>query len=214
MRGGTRMKAQPTHVIWWLISRASGIVAVVLISLSVLMGLAMAARLLSPAHKRAVVHLHEYVAILSLVAIAVHGLTLLGDTWLKPGLTGITVPFALSYRPVWTGLGLIAGYLALLLGPTFYLRKRVGTRRWRKLHRATTIVWLLAAAHALGSGSDNGTVWLRAIVLLPAVPIIYVLTLRLLTGSRPAPSTAHTLRTHPVRRRRGAEPAVVRAADP
>jgi sulfoxide reductase heme-binding subunit YedZ len=208
------MRAQPTHVIWWLISRASGIVAVILISLSVLMGLVMAARLLRPVHKRAVVHLHEYVAILSLVAIAVHGLTLLGDTWLKPGLTGITVPFALGYRPVWTGLGLIAGYLALLLGPTFYLRRRIGTRRWRKLHRATTIVWLLAAVHALGSGSDAGTVWLRAIVLLPAVPIIYVLTVRMLAGSRPAPAAAHARRTHPVPRRRGAEPVVSRAGDP
>ena len=201
------MKTQPTHVLWWLISRASGIVAVVLISLSVVMGLAMAARLLSPPQKRAVVRLHEYVALLSLVAIAVHGVTLLGDTWLKPGVSGITVPFALSYRRPWTGLGLIAGYLALLLGPTFYLRKRIGTRRWRKLHRATTVVWLLAAAHALGSGSDSGTLWLRAIVLLPVVPIIYALTVRLLAGSGPAPAPAHTRRTHPVRRQRGAEPA-------
>jgi sulfoxide reductase heme-binding subunit YedZ len=204
------MKAQPTQLIWWLVSRASGIVAVILISLSVLMGLAMAARLLRPAHKRAVVRLHEYLAVLSLVAIAVHGVTLLGDTWLKPGVTGITVPFALSYRPVWTGLGLIAGYLALLLGPTFYLRTRIGARRWRKLHRATTVVWLLAAAHALGSGSDAGTVWLRAIVLLPAVPIVYALTARVLTGSRPARAPDHTRRTHPVRRQRSAEPATSR----
>ena len=208
------MKTQPTHVLWWLISRASGIVAVILISLSVLMGLAMAARLLRPAHKRAVVRLHEYVAVLSLVAIAVHGLTLLGDTWLKPGLTGITVPFALSYRPVWTGLGLIAGYLALLLGPTFYLRKRIGARRWRKLHRATTVVWVLAAVHALGSGSDAGTLWLRAIVLLPAVPIVYALTARVLTGSRPARAPDHTRRTHPARRSRSAEPAAARAGGP
>jgi len=201
------MKGQPTQLIWWLISRASGIVAVILISLSVLMGPAMAARLLRPTHKRAVVRLHEYVAVLSLLAIAVHGLTLLGDTWLKPGLAGITVPFSLSYRPIWTGLGLIAGYLALLLGPTFYLRKRIGARRWRKLHRATTIVWLLAAAHALGSGSDAGTLWLRAIVLLPAVPIIYALTARLLSGSRPAAAPHHTLRTHTVHRQRSTEPA-------
>lgn len=204
------MKAQPTQLIWWLISRASGIVAVVLISLSVLLGLAMAARLLRPAHKRAVVRLHEYVAVLSLVAIAVHGVTLLGDTWLKPGVTGITVPFALSYRPVWTGLGLIAGYLALLLGPTFYLRKRVGARRWRKLHRATTVVWLLAAVHALGSGSDAGTVWLRAIVLLPAIPIVYTLTTRVLTGSRPVRAPDHTRRTHPVRGERSTKHAASR----
>jgi sulfoxide reductase heme-binding subunit YedZ len=204
------MKAQPTQLIWWLISRASGIVAVVLISLSVLMGLAMAARLLRPAHKRAVVRLHEYVAVLSLVAIAVHGVTLLGDTWLKPGVTGITVPFALSYRSVWTGLGVIAGYLALLLGPTFYLRKRIGARRWRKLHRAITIVWVLAAAHALGSGSDAGTLWLRAIVLLPAIPIVYALTARVLTGLRPPAAPAHTRRTHQVRGECSTKPAALR----
>ncbi len=208
------MMAQLTQLIWWLMSRASGIVALVLISLSVLMGLGMAARLLRPAHKRAIVRLHEYIAVLSLVAIGVHGLTLLGDKWLKPDLTGITVPFALSYRPVWTGLGPIAGYLALLLGPTFYLRKRIGARRWRKLHRATTIIWMLAAAHALGSGSDAGTTWLRAIVLLPAVPIVYALTARLLTGSRPPAAPAHTRRTHPVHRQRGGEPAASRAGAP
>jgi sulfoxide reductase heme-binding subunit YedZ len=209
------MKAQPTQLIWWLISRASGIVALVLISLSVLMGLAMAARLLRPAHKRAVVRLHEYVAVLALVAIAGHGLALLGDQWLKPGLTGITVPFALGYRPLWTGLGIIAGYVALLLGPSFYLRKRIGARTWRKLHRATTVVWLLSAAHALGSGSDAATPWLRAVVLLPAIPIVYALTARVLAGSRPpAAIPAHARRTHPVRRSRGAEPAVTRAGGP
>ncbi|MDQ2894586.1 MAG: ferric reductase-like transmembrane domain-containing protein [Actinomycetota bacterium] len=204
------MKAQPTQLIWWLISRASGIVALVLISLSVLMGLAMAARMLRPAHKRAVIRLHEYVALLSLVAIAVHGLALLGDTWLKPGLAGITVPFALGYRPLWTGLGIIGGYLALLLGPSFYLRRRIGARTWRKLHRATTAAWVLSAVHALGSGSDSGTLWLRAVVLLPAIPIAYALTTRMLVGSRPPLPPAHTRRTHPpvhppIPRQRGAE---------
>ena len=70
-----------------------------------------------PGVKRAVVRLHEHLALVALVAIAVHGLALLGDHWLKPGLRGITVPFALSYRPAFTGLGIIAGYLAVLLGP-------------------------------------------------------------------------------------------------
>jgi sulfoxide reductase heme-binding subunit YedZ len=208
------VKGQPTQLIWWLISRASGIVAVVLISLSVLMGLAMAARLLRPAHKRTVVRLHEHVAVLSLVAVGVHGLALLGDQWLKPGLTGITVPFALGYRPLWTGLGIIAGYLALLLGPSFYLRRRIGARTWRKLHRATTAAWLLSAAHALGAGTDRSTLWLRAVVLLPAIPIVYALTVRVLAGSRTPRPPAHTRRTHSIRRQRGAEPAVSRVGGP
>src|SRR5581483_11686966 len=121
---------------WWLVSRASGIVALALVSLSVVIGLAMATKVIRrPGLKRACVRLHEHVALIALLAIAVHGLALLGDRWLRPGLRGIAVPFAISYRPQFTGLGIIAGYLALLLGPSFYVRRRIGARRWRQLHR-------------------------------------------------------------------------------
>ncbi len=125
--------------------------------------------------------LHEDMALIALVAIVVHGLALLGDTWLKPGLSGIAVPFSMSYRPAFTGLGIIAGYLALLLGPSFYLRRLIGARRWRKLHRLTPIVWVLAAVHTLGSGTDGGTLWLRAVVLAPLPVLAYLLVVRLLT---------------------------------
>ena len=129
-------RAQPLRYVWWLVSDASGIVALVLISASVMLGLAMAARVLTrPSLKRACPRLHEQVALTALAAIAVHGLALLGDHWLKPGWRGITIPFALSYRPGFTGIGIIAGYLAVLLGPSFYLRRRIGARRWRTLHR-------------------------------------------------------------------------------
>jgi len=168
--------SQPIAVIGWLVSRASGIVALVLISLSVMLGLAMAAKVLSgPGRKRWAVRMHEHMAVTSLVAIGIHGLALLGDQWLAPGVVGITVPFAMHYRPVFTGLGIIAGYLAVLLGPSFYLRRRIGARRWRSLHRATALVWLLAVVHALGAGSDGATAWLRVIVLAPvALPTVSV----------------------------------------
>ncbi|HET9104675.1 MAG TPA: ferric reductase-like transmembrane domain-containing protein [Solirubrobacteraceae bacterium] len=174
------------HYLWWLVSRASGIVALCLISLSVLLGLAMAARIVRGRGKRSVRALHEHLTVVALVAIAGHGLALLGDTWLKPGVDGITVPFALGYRPVWTGLGIIAGYLAVLLGPSYYLRRRIGTRLWRRMHRAIVLVWLLSVLHTLGAGSDAGTFWLRAIIALSAIPIVYALTLRLLSPRRPA----------------------------
>ncbi len=173
-------RSDPVQVIWWLVSRASGVVALVLISLSVLIGLAMAAKVVRrPAVKRSMARLHEHVALAALVAIAAHGLALLGDAWLRPGLRGIAVPFAMSYRPAFTGLGIVAGYLALLLGPSFYLRRRIGVRRWRALHRGTVVVWLLSAVHAFGAGSDAHTVWLRAVVLAPVAPIVYLLVLRL-----------------------------------
>lgn len=205
------MKAHvdPTQVIWWLVSKASGIVAIVLISLSVLMGLAMATRILRrPRLKRAVARLHEHVAVAGLFAIGVHGLSLLGDHWLKPGLRGIAVPFAMSYRPQFTGLGILAGYLAFLVGPSFYLRRRIGARRWRSLHRASAVVWMLSVVHTLGAGSDGRTLWLRAVVVLPGIPIVYLLTLRALQRD------AKPVRPAPARHARAAEPARARRALP
>jgi sulfoxide reductase heme-binding subunit YedZ len=182
-------RGQPLQYLWWLVSDASGIVALVLISLSVTLGLAMAGRVLQrPSIKRGAARLHEHIALVSLVAIAAHGLALLGDHWLKPGWRGITVPFALSYRPGFTGIGIIAGYLAVLLGPSFYLRRRIGARRWRKLHRATVLVWGLSVAHALGAGSDASRPWLRAVVLAPVAPIVYLLVVRAFGARREGPS--------------------------
>lgn len=177
--------SDPTRYLWWLVSRASGIVALGLITATVLIGLAMSSKLLrKPGIGRTLMGLHQHMALVGLGAIGVHGLALLGDPWLRPGLPGLTVPFALSYRPVATGLGIIAGYLAALLGLSFYARRWIGVRRWRSLHRATLLVWVLGAIHTLGAGSDAASTWLRAFVLAPAVPITYLFVLRTL-GGRP-----------------------------
>ena len=124
----------PSHVVWWLVSRSSGIIALVLISASVLLGLAMAAKLVAPRTKDPP------------AAARVPGDDSAGgdrDPRLgaarrhlaEAGHAGISVPFEMAYRPAFTGLGIMAGYLALLMGPSFYLRRRIGARRWRKLHR-------------------------------------------------------------------------------
>ena len=176
--------ASPLHYLWWLVSRASGVVALVLISISVLLGLAMAAGALRrKGLKRNTARVHEHLAMTALIAVGVHGLSLLGDGWLRPGLREIAVPFAISYRPLFTGLGIIAGYGAVLVGPSFYLRRRIGSARWRKLHRLSLLVWFLAAIHTVGAGSDATRPWLRAIVVSPIVPMVYLLVLRALKPS-------------------------------
>lgn len=176
----------PLHDLWWLIARASGVIALVLISGVVVLGLTMAAKALrNPARRRAAMKLHEDMALIALIAILVHGFALIGDTWLKPGLSGIAVPFSMSYRPVFTGLGIVAGYLALLLGPSFYLRRLIRARRWRKLHRMTPAVWVLGAIHTLGSGTDGRTLWLRAVVLTPLPLLAYLLIVRVFTTGAP-----------------------------
>jgi sulfoxide reductase heme-binding subunit YedZ len=184
----------PLEVGWWLASRASGIVALALFAVSIGIGLTMAARgLRKPGLPRILLAVHEHLALAALVAVAVHGLTLLGDRWLAPGPIGIAVPFAMEYRPVWTGLGIIGGYLAAVLGLTFYLRRRIGAKRWRNAHRLTPLVYVLGVTHALGAGTDAASWWLRALLVALSAPLVYLLVLRLL----PAPGRRTGIRAVP-----------------
>jgi methionine sulfoxide reductase heme-binding subunit len=170
-----------THHTWWLASRAAGIVALLLVSASVLIGLAMASGLLrKPGIKRALLPFHEHTALAGLVAIGVHGVTLLGDPWLHPSLAGISVPFAIAYRSFYTGLGIIAGWLAALLGLSFYLRKHIGAKFWRKAHRATFAVWVLGLLHTIGAGTDASAGWLREFMIVTAVAMTVLLARRLI----------------------------------
>ncbi len=164
---------------WWLASRAAGVVALVLVSLSVGLGLASAARIVPPRLRRTVIALHEQIALAGLVSIAAHGLLLLPDRWLHPGLGGIALPFAIAYRPAATALGVFAGYLAGVLALSFYARRRIGPRLWRRLHTATLVAYAMSVAHTLLAGTDAGTLWLKVLLIVTAAPIVGLLAARL-----------------------------------
>jgi methionine sulfoxide reductase heme-binding subunit len=168
---------------WWLASRASGLVALVLITASVILGLTQAGRLSRrPAVRRRLAALHEQLAVTGLVAIAVHGITLLGDPWLNPGPGGVSVPFTMGYRPLWTGLGIVGGYLAAILGLSFYIRRRIGPRLWRRAHQLTVVVYALAVAHTLGAGTDATTPWLRWWIAITAPTVLVLFVARVRAG--------------------------------
>lgn len=162
---------------WWLASRASGVVALVLVTISVGLGLMMASKLMRrPGFSRVLTALHEQTALAGMLAISVHAVTLLGDPWLKPGVVGVLVPFTMDYRPLYSGLGVIAGILALFLGLTFYARKDVGSKFWRKIHRATILVYLLAVIHTIGAGTDASSPWMFwwLVTTTPAITGLFV----------------------------------------
>jgi methionine sulfoxide reductase heme-binding subunit len=171
----------------------------------------MASKLLRrPGLNRVLVKVHEHLALTGLVAIGVHGVTLLGDQWLNPGVAGITIPFAMSYRPLFTGMGIVAGYLAALLGLSFYARRRIGARLWRKFHRATVVVYLLGVVHGLGAGTDGSTLWLRTFMLATGAPILFLFLARVLPRRQ---READRARQRPRVHRPHPRPAVTAAAE-
>ncbi len=120
--------------LFWMASRAAGIAALILSSLSVCVGLLMGGRL----RKRRGADLrvtHEALSLATLAALAVHGLTLLGDGFLHPSLADVALPFVSSYKTFWTSTGIIAFWALALLGLSYYARARIGVQRWRRLHR-------------------------------------------------------------------------------
>jgi sulfoxide reductase heme-binding subunit YedZ len=175
--------------LFWITSRAAGIAALVLSSLSVTLGLLMGGRLLKGRGPdlRAV---HEALSLATLAALLVHGLTLLGDGFLHPSLADVSLPFVSGYKTLWTTTGIVAFWALLLLGLSYYARARIGVQRWRRLHRFTALAWILGLVHSLGEGTDAGQSWFLAMTLLVVVPPLVLLAARWVGSSRNAQPAA------------------------
>jgi sulfoxide reductase heme-binding subunit YedZ len=177
------MTSDPSAHLFWITSRAAGTSALTLSSAAVSMGLAMGIRRGRSAASRRATRadapaklgplefrgIHEALSLATMVSIAVHGLTLIGDGYLHPSLLDVTVPFVTSYQTLATSLGIIAGWGLLVLGLSYYLRRRIGARRWRVIHRLTVLAWLAGLGHAFTEGTDAGQLWFVMLALLPAL---------------------------------------------
>ncbi|MEZ5099677.1 MAG: ferric reductase-like transmembrane domain-containing protein [Thermoleophilia bacterium] len=151
------MKADPT---WWLLARASGMTAYALLTASVLAGLLLKARPFGKAIKPATaLEVHRSLSLLGLAALAVHGVTLVLDHAVEISLPALLVPGLAPYRPLWTGAGVVAGELMALVIASFWVRRRIGAKTWRRLHWLTYATFVLAAVHGLMAGTDSGQPW-------------------------------------------------------
>jgi sulfoxide reductase heme-binding subunit YedZ len=177
------MTTDPTPHLFWITSRAAGIVALVLASLAVSVGLLMSAKLLKGrmTELRAT---HEILSLSTIVAIVVHAVSLLGDRFLHPSLADIAIPFVSGYKSGWMTLGIVSGWGLIVLGLSYYARRLVGAVRWRKLHRLTAVAWLGGLIHSLGMGTDAGQMWFLAMTAIVAIPALGLLGLRVLQPRR------------------------------
>jgi len=144
---------------FWLLARASGVTAYVLVTLSVLAGLVLKSRPFARLKPSVVTNVHRALALNAIGAIAAHGVALVLDTTVKVSPAALVIPGLVSYRPLATALGVLCAELLVVVYASFSVRKRIGTKAWRRLHWATYGVFALATAHGLAAGTDTGRPW-------------------------------------------------------
>jgi sulfoxide reductase heme-binding subunit YedZ len=156
----------------WYTTRATGLVALVLLSGTVLLGILTAGRAPStrPGYARAEVH--RRTSVLTVVFLAIHVLTAVLDTYVKIGWLAIVVPFTSSYHRSWLALGTIGADLLLAVAISSALRRHIPARAWRALHWLAYLSWPVAVSHALGMGTDRKLTW--ALGLLAACIAVVV----------------------------------------
>lgn len=168
-----------TQHLFWITSRAAGTAALLLSSLAVCVGLLFGGKLVKG--KPDLRHLHEALSLATIVALVVHAVSLLFDGFLHPSLADITIPFVSGYQRLWMSVGIVSGWALIALGLSYYVRDRIGQRRWRTLHRFTALAWLGGLAHSLGQGTDAGAAWFLLATTIVAIPAMFLLAVRTLS---------------------------------
>ncbi len=126
---GRRLMLATSSTALWYSTRATGIVALVLLTVTMVLGILTAGRVRTrswPAFAQA--DLHKRVSLLAMVFLGIHVVTAVLDTYVNIGWAGVVVPFASPYRPVWTGLGAVGVDLLIAVAVSSALRRRIGAR--------------------------------------------------------------------------------------
>jgi sulfoxide reductase heme-binding subunit YedZ len=175
----------------WYLDRATGLVALGLMTLTVVLGVVVQRQRRLPGLPRAGgVLLHRNVSLLSAVFLALHVVSAAADTVVPVGWPALVLPFVSGWRPLAVGLGTVAVDLLVLVVLTSLVRRRIPVRVWRWVHLTSYALWPLAFLHGLTAGTDLGSGW----ALVPALACAAAAggaTAVALTGRRtPAPDRA------------------------
>lgn len=179
--------AASTPAFVWYLMRGSGLVALVLLSVTVALGVVGVKRWGSSRWPRLVTAgLHRNVSLLAVCFLAVHIITAVVDNWIGLRWFGVVIPFQSTYRPIWVGMGALSLDLLVAVMATSLLRRHFSRRAWRLVHWTTWVLWPLALVHALGSGTDIGSAWGLGVVVTCVAMVVIALVWRI----RPSPVRA------------------------
>ena len=150
---------QDSKLLWYL-SRSTGLVCLVLLTASLVLGVGATTRLSSTGWPRFVTQgLHRNISLFVLALLGLHVITVVADDFVPIHLIDAVVPFGSAYRPFWLGLGVLATDLLIALVVTSLVRQHLGYGMWRVVHWTAYACWPLAMVHGLGTGSDTRSGW-------------------------------------------------------
>ena len=156
---------------YWYLTRASGLIALGLFTVTFALGLLTAGRVSSPRWPRFVTEtLHRNMSLASVAFVVVHAVTILLDDYVQVGVAEMVVPFIGGYLPLWVGLGAIAFDVLLVVVLTSLIRTKMSYRSWRIVHWLAYLGWPIALVHTIGIGSDR--LWVLIVVGVSAVAVL------------------------------------------
>ena len=163
---------------YWYLARATGIVSLLLLTTSVVLGVLGPLRFTVPGRwpRFAIDTLHRDVSLLVIAVLVIHIVTSVLDGFAPINLLDAVLPFRSTYRPLWMGLGASSFDFLLALVVTSLVRRRLGYRAWRAIHWLAYASWPVAVLHGLGTGSDTKAWWnlaLTAVCLLAVVAAVW-----------------------------------------
>ena len=174
----------------WYASRSTGVVAMVLLTIVVVLGITVSRKASLPGLPRfATTNLHRNLSLLSVAFVAVHVITAIADPFVTIGVAAAIVPFTSSYRTLWLGLGAVSVDVIIALTATSLLRGHIGRRTWRGVHWLSYAAWALAIVHSIGSSADLQGGYLLWLAIACAAAVLAAACWRL-AGELAAPQRA------------------------
>ncbi len=179
--------------IWWYVTRAAGLMGYLLFWLSTVWGFAVSSKIFDSFLERMFTYdFHEHLSLLSLGFVILHVLVLLIEkveplTWAE-----ILIPFVSAYRPFWTGIGIIAFYLTVLVTVTFYIRSWISMKTFRVIHYLSVAAYFGSLLHSIYDGTDTALTWVQwmygGTTLITVFFMVYWLALLWLRKSEQSPA--------------------------
>ena len=164
----------------WYAARAAGILAYVLLTLVVLVGLTLAGQLRLPRWPRfAVTDVHRFGGLLVGVFVSIHVGAIALDSYTPFSLSQLVVPFTARYRPLWTAAGIVGLEFLVAIAITNAARGRISYRWWRRIHGLNLAVWAAATVHGIGSGTDTSSAWMVCLYLVSGAGVLAAFAWRL-----------------------------------